>query len=240
LACDHGLAGPFLARHADCDRVAYGLAGADHVIEPPLAGLVIALAIGLALRPLLRRRTDPAAQALAAIAAARRMLPDETIATVDSGAHRILLSQMWETKIPRTLLQSTGLCTMGCAVPLALGAKLADPSRPCVAFTGDAGLLMILGELASADELDLPIIVVVFVDRSLALIDIKQRQRQLKNAGVDFARSDFAAIAQAMGGNGIAVRSTAEMEAAVTAARDADRFTVIAVEIERESYDGSF
>ncbi|MEO0620071.1 MAG: thiamine pyrophosphate-binding protein [Pseudomonadota bacterium] len=176
----------------------------------------------------------------AAIAAARRIVPKDTIATVDSGAHRILLSQMWETHETRTLLQSTGLCTMGCAVPLALGAKLADPSRPCVAFTGDAGLLMILGELASADELELPIIVVVFVDRSLALIDIKQRQRQLSNAGVDFGRSDFAAIAEAMGGHGRTVRSTEEMETAVTSALEADRFSVIAVEIEREAYDGTF
>ncbi len=43
----------------------------------------------------------------------------ETLATADSGAHRILLSQMWTCREPRALVQSSGLCTMGCAVPLA-------------------------------------------------------------------------------------------------------------------------
>ena len=74
----------------------------------------------------------------------RRVLPRNGIATVDSGAHRILQSQVWEAYEPRTLLQSTGLCTMGGALPLAIGAKLAEPERPVVVFTGDAGLEMVL------------------------------------------------------------------------------------------------
>ena len=55
---------------------------------------------------------------------ARRTLPRDAIATVDSGAHRILLSQLWDAYGPRELLQSDGLCTMGCAVPLAIGARV--------------------------------------------------------------------------------------------------------------------
>src|SRR3546814_6612512 len=73
---------------------------------------------------------------------------------------------------------------MGCALPLALGAQLAGPERPVVAFTGDGGLLMVARELSTAAELGSKVIVVVFVDASLALIDLKQRQRQMKNAGV--------------------------------------------------------
>lgn len=176
----------------------------------------------------------------AVIETARNVLPANTVASVDSGAHRILLSQMWSCPEPRTLLQSTGLCTMGCAVPLALGVRIADPERPSVAFIGDAGLLMILGELASAAELGLPVIVIVFVDRSLALIEIKQRQRQLQNVGVDFDHTDFAAIAKAMGGNGVSVSSREELESALTDALAAETFTVVAAEIEREAYDGTF
>lgn len=100
----------------------------------------------------------------------RRVLPRETRATADSGAHRILLSQMWRCHAPRGLVQSSGLCTMGCAVPLAIGLKLADPNVPVVSFSGDAGFLMVAGELASAAELGVAPIFVVFVDRSLALI----------------------------------------------------------------------
>ncbi|MEM9756074.1 MAG: thiamine pyrophosphate-binding protein [Pseudomonadota bacterium] len=168
----------------------------------------------------------------------RRVLPPETRVSADSGAHRILLSQMWRCTAPRLLIQSTGLCTMGCAVPLAIGAALAEPDRPAVAFSGDAGFLMVAGELATAADLGLRPIFFVFVDRSLALIEMKQRQRQLPNAGVDFGSPDFAALARAMGGAGDTVRDVAQLEAALAAALARDTFTLIAAEIDRGAYDG--
>ncbi|MBJ6371057.1 thiamine pyrophosphate-binding protein [Sedimentitalea arenosa] len=174
----------------------------------------------------------------AVIAEARDVLPEQTLATVDSGAHRILLSQMWTCMAPRDLVQSSGLCTMGCAVPLAIGRKLAAPDRPVVCFSGDAGFLMVAGELSTAAELGTAVIFVVFVDASLALIELKQRQRQMANKGVDFGRHDFAAIGRAFGGNGVRVRSREELRIALEQALTADRFTVIAAEIDAQGYDG--
>lgn len=168
----------------------------------------------------------------------RRVCPPRTIATADSGAHRILLSQMWEVDLPRGLLQSSGLCTMGCALPLAVGAKRAAPDRAVVGFMGDAGFLMVAGELASAAALGLPVVFVVFVDRSLALIELKQRQRQMKNAGVDFGVTDHAAVARAFGGQGVTVSDRAGLQDAMEAALSAETFTLIACEIDRKAYDG--
>jgi len=181
--------------------------------------------------------TEEAWGAAAVIDEARRALPEDTVATVDSGAHRILLSQMWVTHAPRTVLQSTALCTMGCAVPLAMGAKLATPEATVVSFSGDAGFLMVAGELSTVAELNLPVIFVVFVDASLALIEKKQRERQMTNLAVDFGHHDFAAIGRAFGGNGVRVTSRADLRAALEDAQRADRFTVIAAEIDRGSYD---
>ena len=174
----------------------------------------------------------------AVIDSCRRILPPDTLASADSGAHRILLSQMWQCPAPRSLMQSSAFCTMGCAVPLAIGAKLAAPERPVVSFSGDAGFLMVAGELATAAELGLAPIFVVFVDASLALIEKKQRERQLAKTGVDFARHDFAAIGRAFGGAGVTVQSRAGLEDALRAALAADTFTVIAAEIDRGAYDG--
>ena len=168
----------------------------------------------------------------------RDVLPRNTIATVDSGAHRILLSQKWQCYQPRGLLQSSALCTMGCAVPLAMGASLASPERPVISFSGDAGMLMVTGELSTASELGLKTIFVVFVDACLTLIEIKQRGRQLKNAGVEFGRHDFAALASAFGGVGHEVSSKEELVSALNTARTADTFTVIAAVIDRGAYDG--
>lgn len=172
------------------------------------------------------------------MATCRRVLPPDTRASADSGAHRILLSQMWRCDYPRALVQSSGLCTMGCAVPLAMGAQIAEPDRPVVSFSGDAGFLMVAGELATAADLGLRTIFVVFVDGSLALIEMKQRQRQLANSAVDIGRTDFAALGRAMGGAGYKVSAVEDLEAALAAALEADTFTVIAAEIDRRSYDG--
>lgn len=168
----------------------------------------------------------------------RRTLPRDALASADSGAHRILLSQQWECYEPRGLMQSSALCTMGCAVPLAIGAALCSPDRVVISFSGDAGFLMVAGELATAQELGVAPIFLVFVDASLALIEKKQRERQLPNEGVDFGTHDVAAIGRAFGGHGVDVRSRAELETALQDAMGADTFTVIAAHIDRGAYDG--
>jgi len=187
------------------------------------------------------RKTFPRDEAwgpAAVIDECRQCLPETTLATADSGAHRILLSQMWTCYEPRVLMQSSAFCTMGCAVPLAMGAKIASPDRPVVSFSGDAGFLMVAGELATAAELGIKPIFVVFVDASLALIELKQRQRQMKNYAVEFGLHDYGAIARAFGGDAYTVNSRIELRAALKHAQKAESFTLIAATIERGAYDG--
>lgn len=174
-------------------------------------------------------------------ATARRVLPRQTVVATDSGAHRILLSQMWDCYAPRTLLQSTALCTMGCALPLAAGSALADDRpdpAPRAVIVGDGCLEMVLGELATVRDLGLPIIVMVLVDESLALIELKQRASGFANLGVDFPGTDFAAVATAMGGHGVRVDSAEALEEALRGAMTRRHFTVIACAIGRKAYDG--
>ena len=170
----------------------------------------------------------------------RDILPANGVATVDSGAHRILLSQMWECYEPRGLLQSTGLCTMGCAVPLAIGFQLASPERPVVAFTGDAGLEMVLGELATLRDLKLPVVIVVFVDESLALIELKQRRSEMPNLGVDFGPTNFPKVAEALGGEGRWVSDKSDLIEAFEDAYERRTFSLLACKIGCKVYDDRF
>jgi acetolactate synthase-1/2/3 large subunit len=176
----------------------------------------------------------------AVFATLRGVMPLDTVATADSGAHRILVSQMWTSYQPRAMLQSTALCTMGCAVPLAMGFKLARPDVPVIAFAGDAGLEMGLGELATLRDLKLPLIICVLVDESLALIELKQRATQRPNAAVDFGATDFPAVAQALGGYGVWIDDVAALRKEAQAALSRDGFTLLACRIERRAYDGLF
>ncbi|PTW62464.1 acetolactate synthase-1/2/3 large subunit [Breoghania corrubedonensis] len=170
----------------------------------------------------------------------RDVMPRETVATADSGAHRILLSQIWRCPSPRTLLQSSGLCTMGCALPLGAGHKRAEPETPVIVFVGDAGLEMGIGELATLRDLQLPAIVVVLVDTSLALIELKQRSGQRANAGVDFGETDFPAVATAFGGAGVWVEDVEDLRREAEAALARKTFTILACRIGRRAYDGKF
>ena len=170
----------------------------------------------------------------------RKILPRETVATVDTGAHRILLAQQWTCYSPRTLLQSTALCTMGTAVPLAAGYKLASPETPVIAFSGDAGMEMILGELATLRDMNLNIPIIVFVDESLALIEMKQRRDQMKNLGVDFNGTNFADVAKAIGGRGVIASSRETLKVALHNALTAETFSVIACSIGRKAYEDRF
>ncbi len=170
----------------------------------------------------------------------RDCMPEDTLATVDSGAHRILLSQVWRCPAPRLLLQSTALCTMGCALPLAMGHQLAKPDQPALVFVGDAGLEMVLGELATLRDLKLPLIICVLVDESLALIEMKQRAGQRPNLGVDFGGTDFPAVAAAFGGVGCWIDDAKALTKEATAALSRDSFTLLACRIGRRAYDGTF
>jgi len=177
----------------------------------------------------------------------RDILPDAGVVTIDSGAHRILLSQMWRCSSPRTLLQSTAFCTMGISLPLAIGyaktitsqgGSQSDPN--VVVFVGDAGLEMVIGELATIRDLGLAIVIVVLVDRSLSLIDLKQLRSNLPNLGVDFGATDFASLAGAYGGNGQWINDNETFGKALTKALDGDRFTILACNIDKKNYLNAF
>ena len=169
---------------------------------------------------------------------ARRACPPGTAATADSGAHRIVMSHVWRCDEPHGLMQSSALCTMGCAVPLAIGRKMAEPDKPVIGFVGDAGVEMFLGELATARDHKLGLPIIVFVDEQLGLIELKQRGNQMPNLGVEFPGTDFTAVARAMGGAGEACRTRKELNAGIKAAFKCDTFTLISAVIGRNAYDG--
>lgn len=168
--------------------------------------------------------------------ALREVFPRDTIATIDTGSHRILINHVWQSYEPRRLLQSNGLGSMGYALPAAIAAKLLFPRRPVLAMMGEAGLDMVIGELALLDEHRLPITIVVFRDDRLSLIKLKQERMRLPETGVATGSPDYALLAEAYGGEGVVVRSVAELNAAARAALKSPRFTLIEARINPAEY----
>ena len=167
-------------------------------------------------------------------------LPDDAVVTVDSGAHRILMTQMFHARRPGHLLQSAAFCTMGVAVPLAIGVKRASPDRPVVAVVGDAGMDMMPGDLATLRDMGMPVTIVVLVDNALSLIGRKQKAMQLGQLGVSFGPTDFPALARAYGGHGETIRDRTALQRALAQSEARSTFTLLACEIDKSGYDGAF
>jgi acetolactate synthase I/II/III large subunit len=168
---------------------------------------------------------------------ARSHVPRETVVTVDAGAHMLAVMPLWEVTEPRRLLISSGLATMGFALPAAIAAALSAPDRLVVAFTGDGGLGMTLAEIETAVRLRLRIAVVVFNDGALSLIKIKQRPAGQGGAeAVDLGPVSYARAAGAMGAAAATVSTEAELAAALSAAAGRDGPTVIDVQVDPAGY----
>ncbi|WP_432349168.1 thiamine pyrophosphate-binding protein (plasmid) [Shinella yambaruensis] len=175
-----------------------------------------------------------------AMEVARAALPRDTIATCDAGASRLLVVQKWESYGPREFLTSNGLGTMGYAIPGALAARLAHPGRPVIAFAGDGGFLMAVGDLHTAVKEKLPIIVMVFDDREIALIRIKQELKKIKRFGIELGGLDWVSLAQGFGADGVVVETEGQLTDALQAAVKSGNTTVIAVRIDGSCYVDQF
>ncbi len=144
---------------------------------------------------------------------------------------------LWEVAQPRQLLISSGLATMGFALPAAIAAALCTPGQPVVAFTGDGGLSMTLAEIETAVRLALRIVVIVFNDAALSLIKIKQRPAgQGGGEAVDYGPVSYTRAAEAMGAAGAAVRTETELAEALDVALRRDGPTVIDARVDPSSY----
>ncbi|MGD0907735.1 MAG: thiamine pyrophosphate-binding protein [Candidatus Acidiferrales bacterium] len=171
---------------------------------------------------------------------ARAVLPRDTIATCDAGASRLLVVQKWQSYGPREFLTSNGLGSMGFAIPGALGARLAHPDRPVVAFTGDGGFMMAVAELQTSVRESLPIIVLVIDDQEIGLIRVKQEIKKIPTYGVRIGGIDWERLAQGFGADGTVVDNENALGDALRRALKSGRTTVIAARIDPSGYVAQF
>jgi acetolactate synthase-1/2/3 large subunit len=168
--------------------------------------------------------------------AVQRAAPAGTRLTVDAGAHMFAARALWRAAAPYAVLKSNGLSSMGFALPAAIASALEQPLVPVVALTGDGGMMMSLGELATARQAGGKIVCVVLNDAALSLIDIKQQRAQRPAIGVRYPRSDFAAVAEGLGCRGWRVGSDDDLDLALAGAFACAGPAVVDVTIDPSGY----
>lgn len=115
----------------------------------------------------------------------------------------------------RRMLGSFNHGSMANAMPQAIGAALACPGRQVIAMCGDGGLSMLLGDLATISQYQLPVKVIVFNNRSLGMVKLEMEVAGLPDWQTDMVNPDFALVAQAMGMKGITVTDPDNVEQAL-------------------------
>ena len=134
------------------------------------------------------------------------------------------------------MLISNGLSTMGYALPAAIGAALLDRSRRVIALTGDGGLLMCLAELLTAARERLKVTVIVFNDRSLSLIRIKQERMGYAPAGMALDGVDWQSAAATFGIPAWSARNDDEMARGLEAAAATQGPALVEAVVDASSY----
>jgi acetolactate synthase I/II/III large subunit len=167
----------------------------------------------------------------------RRALPDNAIVMVDNGNCILWAGHYFEARRPGTYLSTLGIASMGAATAGVVGAKLAAPDRPVVAFVGDAAFAMNGMEVHTAVEHGVAAIWIVLNNGGHGMVRHGETMALGDHLGAcNFAtRLDVAAIAAGLGARTFTVRTTTEFRAAIDAAlATAGRPSVIDVHVDPE------
>jgi pyruvate dehydrogenase (quinone) len=140
---------------------------------------------------------------------------DDAIFTCDVGTPTVWAARYLTMNGRRRLLGSFTHGSMANALPQAIGAQLAFPDRQVITLSGDGGIAMLLGDLLTLRQLDLPVKLVVFRNASLGFVQLEMRAAGFLDRGVALTDPDFARIADGAGVMGIRIERPDEVRPAL-------------------------
>ncbi len=143
---------------------------------------------------------------------------EDAIFTADVGTPSVWAARYLAMNGKRRLIGSFNHGSMANAMPQALGAQACYPGRQVVSLSGDGGLTMLMGDLLTAIQMNLPIKIIVFNNSTLGFVQLEQKASGYLDANVSLKNPDFGAVAREMGFFGQRVTRSDQLE---TAIRDA-------------------
>ena len=167
--------------------------------------------------------------------AIRAALPKDTIVAAQSivGHWARYVLEMYQ---PASFLFANTFGSMGFAFHAAIGAKIACPERPVVAFCGDGGFMFGAGELATIAHYRLNIPIVIFNNGGYKILNNTQRRRYGRTIGTELTNPDFVKLGEAYGFRACRASGPDGLKKALEEALAADTATIIEVPIEFVPY----
>lgn len=140
---------------------------------------------------------------------------DDALFVADDGTVGVWMLRHIDTGGKRRTFASLLHGTMASGMPSALGLQKAEPSRQVICLAGDGGFAMLLGELLTTVQENLPIKIVVYDNGKLGFVDIEQKAAGLVPVYTDLKNPDFGRVAEAVGLWGRSVSKAGELDESV-------------------------
>jgi pyruvate dehydrogenase (quinone) len=163
-----------------------------------------------------------------------KLAASDAVFAVDVGTPCIWTARYVRMNGTRRLIGSFSHGSMANALPHAVGAQATYPGRQVIALAGDGGLAMLLGELLTLRQQQLPVKVVVFNNGALSFVELEMKAGGIPTYGTDLVDPDFTGIARAAGLFGARVEKASELDAALRAAFDHEGPALVDVRTARQ------
>ena len=159
---------------------------------------------------------------------------EDAVFTCDVGTPTVWAARYLHMNGKRSLLGSFSHGSMANALPQAIGVQASHPGRQVITLSGDGGLAMLLGDLLTLRQLNLPVKVVVFNNSSLGFVELEMKAAGLVDYGTDLVNPNFAKLAESADIFGVRVEKPEELRPALTEALAHDGPAVIEVLVNRQ------
>ena len=158
----------------------------------------------------------------------------DAIFSCDVGTPTIWAARYLKMNGKRRLLGSFTHGSMANALPQAIGAQASHPSRQVISLSGDGGIAMLMGDLLSLRQLQLPVKVIVFNNGSLAFVELEMKAAGILDFGTDLHNPDFAKMAEALGLLGLRAETPEQVAPMITQALQHDGPALVEVLVSRQ------
>jgi pyruvate dehydrogenase (quinone) len=142
----------------------------------------------------------------------------DAVFTIDTGMCAVWGARYLSAAPGRRFLGSFNHGSMANALPQAIGAQMAYPDRQVISLSGDGGLAMLMGELLTIAQHQLPVKIVLFDNHRLGMVQLEMEAAGIPHYGVELKNPNFALIAQAVGMTGLRVEDPADVRPALEGA----------------------
>jgi pyruvate dehydrogenase (quinone) len=158
----------------------------------------------------------------------------DAIFSCDVGTPTIWAARYLTMNGQRRILGSFNHGSMANALPQAIGAQVTHPGRQVVSLSGDGGLAMLMGDLLSLRQLQLPVKVIVFKNDALAFVELEMKAAGILDFGTDLHNPDFAKMAEAAGLLGLTAETPDQVKPVIAQALKHDGPALVEVHVSRQ------